>query len=62
MDKVIKGHFPVRITRTKGKGDLIIMSLKEYESLQETFYLLKNPKNATRLLRAIKRFKRYEVF
>ena len=58
MDKVIKGHFPVRITRTRGKGDVVIMSLKEYESLQETFYLLKTPKNATILLKAIKRLKR----
>ena len=49
MDKVISDHVPIIITRTKGKGDVVMMSLEEYESLQETFYLLKTPKNATRL-------------
>ena len=49
MDKVISDHVPIIITRTKGKGDGVMMSLEEYESLQETFYLLKTPKNATRL-------------
>lgn len=54
MDKVINDHAPIIITRTKGKGDVVMMSLEEYESLQETFYLLKSPKNAKRLVDAIK--------
>lgn len=49
LDEIIENHSPVRITRTRGKGDIVIMPLEEYESLQETFYLLKTPKNATRL-------------
>lgn len=54
MDKVIKDHSPIIITRSKGKGDVVMMSLEEYESLQETFYLLKSPKSAKRLLDAVK--------
>lgn len=53
MNDVIEAHAPITITRTKGKGDVVIMSLEEYESLQETFYLLKSPKNAERLLESI---------
>ena len=62
LDEIIENHSPVKIIRTRGKGDVVIMSLKEYESFQETFYLLKTPKNATRLLKAIKRLKRYEDY
>jgi len=49
LDEIIENHSPVKITRTRGKGDVVIMPLEEYESLQETFYLLKTPNNATRL-------------
>ena len=58
MDKVIKDHSPIIITRSKGKGDVVLMSLQEYESLQETFYLLKSPKNAKRLLDAVEGLKK----
>jgi antitoxin YefM len=43
LDEIIENHSPVKITRTRGKVDIEIMPLEEYESLQETFYLLKNP-------------------
>lgn len=54
MDKVIKDHSLIIITRSKGKGDVVMMSLEEYESLLETFYLLKSPINENRLLDAVK--------
>ena len=57
IDKVIENQSPVKITRLKGKGDVVIMTLDEYKSLQETFYLLKSPKNATRLTDAIEELK-----
>lgn len=60
MNEVIEAHAPVTITRSKGKGDVVMMSLEEYESLQETFYLLKSPKNAKRLLEAIEGLDRGE--
>ena len=41
------------ITR-KREDAVVMMSLDDYESLQETSYLLRSPKNAQRLLEAIK--------
>ena len=54
MDMVIKDQSPLIIKRPKGKGDVVLMSLQEYESLQDTFYLLKSPNNAKSLLDAVK--------
>lgn len=52
MDKVCETHDPVIITRQKQQS-VIMMSLDDYNSLEETVYLLKSPKNAERLNRAI---------
>ena len=41
-------------------GNAVIMSKDEYDSMAETAYLLQNPANAERLLRAIKRARRGE--
>jgi antitoxin YefM len=35
---------------TSKAGSAVLMSLEEYEALQETAYLLRNPANARRLL------------
>ena len=43
---------PLFISRPKGH-DMVLMSKSEYLSMQETFHLLKSPKNAERLLKAI---------
>jgi antitoxin YefM len=43
---------PVIITR-KGKEPVVIISLAEFRSLEETAYLLSSRKNAKRLLEAI---------
>jgi antitoxin YefM len=32
---------------------MVVLSKTDYESLQETVYLLKSPKNAERLLKAV---------
>ncbi|MDR0774807.1 MAG: type II toxin-antitoxin system Phd/YefM family antitoxin, partial [Rickettsia sp.] len=40
------------ITRQKQKS-VVIMSLDDYNALEETCYLLKSPKNSERLNRAI---------
>jgi antitoxin YefM len=44
----------VVITRA-GHEPVVIVSLDDYESLKETAYLLRNPANASRLLRSIER-------
>ncbi len=48
MDQVCDDHLPVIITRQKAKP-VVLMSLEDYRSLEETAYLLSNPHNAARL-------------
>jgi len=40
------------VTR-KSSNSVVIMSLEDYEALEETAYLLRSPKNAKRLLESI---------
>ena len=52
MDKVFDDHDPVVITRKSGKN-VVLLSLEDFESWQETAYLLRTPANAKRLLKSI---------
>lgn len=52
LDQVNDDHTPVIITRPNGKSAVII-SLEDFRSYQETFYLMASPKNAERLNNAI---------
>lgn len=52
LDKVNDDHTPVVITRQNGKAAVII-SLEDFKSYEETFYLMASPKNAQRLNKAI---------
>ena len=51
MDKVCDDHAPIVITRNREQA-VVMMSLADYEALEETAYLLRNPANARRLLSA----------
>ena len=61
MEKVCDDHSPVIITRQKQQS-VIIMSLDDYNALEETVYLLKSPKNAERLNQAINDLKEGKNF
>ena len=52
MEKVCVDHDPVIITRTKAKS-VVMLSLDDFEALQETANLLRSPRNARRLFAAI---------
>jgi antitoxin YefM len=52
LDKVNDDHTPIIVTRQNGKAAVII-SLEDFKSYEETFYLMKSPKNALRLQEAI---------
>jgi antitoxin YefM len=52
MDRVCADHNPVIITRNRDQA-VIMISLDDYEALQETAYLLRSPANAKRLMSAI---------
>lgn len=52
MEEVCENHEPVIITRS-GEPAVVMLSLADYKSLEETAYLLRSPKNARRLIEAI---------
>ncbi len=52
MDRVCEDHAPVIVTR-KASSSVVMISLEDYESLEETSYLLRSPRNARRLLESI---------
>jgi len=52
MKDVCDDHDPVIITR-KHHDAVVMMSLEDYEALNETAYLLQSPKNTKRLLESI---------
>lgn len=52
MKKVCDDHSPVVITRKSSKP-VVMMSLEDFQALEETAYLLRSPKNASRLLESI---------
>jgi antitoxin YefM len=53
MDKVVADKAPVAIARQKGEG-VVMISQSEWDSIEETLYLLRSPANAKRLLEAIR--------
>jgi antitoxin YefM len=52
MDRVNEDRAPVLVTRQQGKP-VIMMSLDDYNALEETAYLLRSPANAQRLIEAV---------
>ena len=55
LEQVNTDHQPVRITSKA--GDAVLMSADDYDSWQETVYLLRSPANARRLMEAVARDK-----
>ena len=52
LDKVNDGNKPIMISRQNGKP-IVVMSLEDFQSYEETAYLMASPKNAARLNQAI---------
>jgi len=53
MDQVCAAHETLVILRER-KGSVVMLSLADYNALEETAYLLRSPANARRLLAATK--------
>lgn len=53
MDQVCNDRVPITITRKRDQA-VVMLALEEYESLEETAYLLRSPKNVLRLLASIR--------
>ncbi|HEY8578459.1 MAG TPA: type II toxin-antitoxin system prevent-host-death family antitoxin [Beijerinckiaceae bacterium] len=52
LDRVTRDHEPLVVTRDS-KPAAVLISLEDFASYEETRHLLKSPRNADRLLRAI---------
>ena len=52
LDEVNENHKPILITRRKGKPAVVI-SLADFNSYEETAYLMSSANNAVRLSKAI---------
>jgi antitoxin YefM len=52
MERVCEDHAPITITR-QGEGAVVVMSMDDYQALEETAYLLRSPKNTRRLIESI---------
>jgi antitoxin YefM len=52
MDRVNDDRAPLLITRQQGKP-VVMMSLGDFNAIEETAYLLRSPANAQRLIDAI---------
>lgn len=53
MEKVCDDHSPVIVTRKNSRA-VVIMSLEDFNAIEETAYLLRSPANAERLRHSIK--------
>ena len=52
MDRVCNDHEALIITRN-GDQSVVMLSLEDFQAMQETAYLLRNPANAKRLISAV---------
>lgn len=53
LDRVVDDKAPIQIVRPKGEG-VVMISESEWEGMQETLHLLTSPRNAERLMEAIR--------
>ena len=60
MNDVCDDHAPVIITRQRSEP-VVLMSLADYNSIQETLYLMKSPANYARLMESIENVKNGKV-
>ena len=52
MDRVVEDHAPVVVTRQKAEA-VVMVSLADWNAMEETARLLSSPKNAERLIGAL---------
>jgi antitoxin YefM len=56
MERVCDDHDPLIVTR-KNARSVVIISLEDYNAIEETGYLLRSPANAANLRASIKQYK-----
>ncbi len=60
MDRVCEDHAPVIITR-QNNTLVVMISLEDFNTIEETLYLMRIPKNYARLLKSIKNVEKSRV-
>jgi antitoxin YefM len=53
MDRVVEDHTPVVITRQQAEA-VVMVSLADWNAMEETLHLLSTPANAARLREAVR--------
>ena len=53
MDRVCEDHAPILITRKRDQA-VVMISLQDYDALEETAYLLRSPGNSARLAESMR--------
>ncbi|KIE04543.1 Antitoxin YefM [Candidatus Jidaibacter acanthamoeba] len=56
MNNVCENHSPIIITR-QNASPVVMMSLEDYNGVEETLYLLRSPKNAEHITKALQDLK-----
>ncbi|HET7879621.1 MAG TPA: type II toxin-antitoxin system prevent-host-death family antitoxin [Acetobacteraceae bacterium] len=54
FDRVAEDREPLVVTRSGGKGNVVVMSEAEFAGWQETVHLLSSPRNAERLMESVR--------
>jgi len=60
MNKVCADHSPLIITR-QNNSPVVMISLEDYNAIEETLYLMRHPKNYSRLSKSIENVQKNEV-
>jgi antitoxin YefM len=60
MKEICDNHLGLIVTR-KDKEAVVVLSLEDFRSMEETLYLLQSPRNAKRLMESIEQANRGEV-
>jgi len=60
FDEACENSSPIIITRRNG-DDVVVLSLDDFQSLDETSYLLRSPKNAKILKKSMKQLENNEI-
>ena len=53
MDRVVEDDAPVVVTRSRGEA-VVMVSLADWNAMEETLHLISSPANAARLTQAIR--------
>jgi antitoxin YefM len=61
MDEVERDRAPIHISRQRNRGAAVLVSEADWDAMQETLYLLGNPKNAKALREAMAQADRGEL-